>query len=155
MYCESKFTHVYFGDIEHIKPKDPDKFPELEFVWTNLGIVCAVCNNEKRSKYFAAAPFVDPYGEEPSQHVFAYGELLFHRNGSERGEITIKEIGLNRPALVERRHERLEGMRKALDACHRTQSEVLREAAREALLVECRESREYSLFVTALLQAHA
>lgn len=154
MYCESKVTHVYFGDVEHIKPKDPDKFPELEFEWTNLGIVCAKCNNEKRNKYFHEAPLIDPYSEAPSDHLFAFGELLLHRNGSERGEVTIREVALNRTSLIQRRRDRLEAIRKALDACHRTQTSVLREAALAALKAECHESKEFSLFVSSLLGAH-
>jgi len=154
MYCESKVTHVYFGDVEHIKPKGPGLFPNLEFEWTNLGIVCAKCNNEKRNKWFADAPFIDPYSEDPSEHLYAYGELLWHRNGSERGEITHREIDLNRGALIERRRERLASLRKALDACHRIRSQPLREAALAELHAEYHPSKEYSIFAAALLQAH-
>ena len=49
IYCEAKVTDVYYGDVEHIKPKL--KFPELEFDWDNLGFVCAKCNGEKHDKY--------------------------------------------------------------------------------------------------------
>ena len=42
MYCESKITHIDYGDIEHIKPKS--KYPTLKFTWSNLGFACTVCN---------------------------------------------------------------------------------------------------------------
>jgi 5-methylcytosine-specific restriction endonuclease McrA len=50
MYCESKVSHTYYGDIEHIRPKS--RFPDLEFSWDNLGYVCARCNGYKSDKYF-------------------------------------------------------------------------------------------------------
>ncbi len=42
VYCESKMTHVAYGDIEHYRPKS--KFPELTFAWSNLLLACGVCN---------------------------------------------------------------------------------------------------------------
>ena len=107
MYCESKVSHIDFAHVEHIKPKAWDKFPELEFIWDNLGYACAKCNNEKSDKYFDDAPFINPYAEEPSEFVFFFGPLMFHRNGGERGEISVKEINLNRPELIERRMKKM------------------------------------------------
>src|SRR5690554_3133173 len=45
-YCESKVTHVYPGDIEHIIPKSV--YPRLSFNWDNLTFGCYWCNNKKR-----------------------------------------------------------------------------------------------------------
>jgi 5-methylcytosine-specific restriction endonuclease McrA len=42
IYCESKITHVYFGDIEHLKPKS--KFPIERLNPENLALACAMCN---------------------------------------------------------------------------------------------------------------
>jgi len=154
MYCESKVTHVDFGDVEHIKPKAPGKFPELAYEWTNLGFVCGRCNNAKKDKYFQDAPFVDPYAENPDEHLFAVGAILAQRNGSVRGEITIREIGLNRPDLLEKRSERIREMLIALNAAHRTTVDVLRTAALTELEREAEADREHSLVVKALLAAH-
>jgi uncharacterized protein (TIGR02646 family) len=112
MYCESKIPHVDFAHVEHIKPKAADKFPELEFTWENLGYACAKCNNAKSSKYFNDTPFIDPYVEEPSEFVIFSGPFMFHRNGGERGEISITEIELNRPELIERRMEKIKALQK-------------------------------------------
>jgi len=87
MYCESKVTHVYYGDVEHIQPKAI--FPHLEFVWENLGFVCAKCNGIKQDKYDTKIPFINPYTEEPSAHLLALGTLIRQKRGSEKGEITI------------------------------------------------------------------
>ena len=155
MYCESKVTHIDFGDVEHIKPKSPEKFPELEFEWTNLGFVCGRCNNSKAKKYFDEAPFLDPYSEEPEDHIFATGAYLTQRNGSVRGEITIKEINLNRPDLLEKRLERINEIRIALNAAHRTGIDVLRASALAELEKEAESDNEYSLIVKTLLRLNA
>lgn len=100
MYCESKVSHSYFGDVEHIRPKGT--FPELEFSWENLGFVCAKCNNAKLNQWHDATPYINPYEEDPSGHLTALGAYVYQRAGSERGEITWRDIDLNRPQLLER-----------------------------------------------------
>jgi uncharacterized protein (TIGR02646 family) len=45
LYCESKVTHIYFGDIEHIKPKA--RFPHERLDRENLALACALCNHAK------------------------------------------------------------------------------------------------------------
>ena len=152
MYCESKITHVYFGDIEHIKPKI--KYPNLKFEWSNLGFVCAKCNNAKSDQYNETTPYINPYEEDPNNFVFAFGALLKNKQGSERGELTIADITLNRPDLIEKRQTNLELINKAVDACMRTKNETLKNTALEAIKKECEEDKEYSLFVKILLQLH-
>ncbi|OWJ56090.1 HNH endonuclease signature motif containing protein [Paraburkholderia caledonica] len=153
MYCESKVTHIDYGDVEHIKPKAAGLFPHLAFAWDNLGFACAVCNTTKSNKFFNDAPFVNPYNEEPAEHLYAFGAFLFTKNGSERGEITIKEIGLNRPGLVEQRTEKMHAIATAVNACHRINSAHLRQAAFDALMDEAGPDKEFSAVVAAQLRA--
>jgi hypothetical protein len=148
MYCESKISHSSFPNIEHIKPKA--KFPELMYEWENLGYVCERCNNAKLDKFYEDTPFIDPYSEDPSLHLGAFGSLLFTKNGSERGEITIHEIHLNRLELLERRKNRIDAIQKATNACFRTKSEKLKNLGLEELLREAEPDKEYSVFVKAL-----
>ncbi len=152
MYCESHVSHIDFGDVEHIRPKD--RFPALEFSWDNLGYACSKCNNEKRNKFFDQTPFIDPYSENPREHIYAFGAMLRPKKGSERGEITIKEIGLNRADLLEKRDERIKTLEQAINACHRTQNQHLREAAMAALKAEIAEDQEYSMVARALYEGH-
>ena len=155
MYCESDIAHIDFGDVEHIKPKSVDQFPQLEYEWTNLGLACGKCNNNKSDKYFVTAPFIDPYAENPEDHLIALGAMIAQRNGSVRGEITIKEIGLNRPDLLEKRSERMQTILVALNAAHRTPVDMLKNAALSELEKEALPDKEYSLIVKALLKANA
>ena len=113
MYCESKVSHTYFGDIEHIQPKA--WFPSLEFNWENLGFVCAKCNNAKLDRWHNEAPYINPYDEDPNAHLAAFGTFILHRAGSERGEVTWRDIALNRPELLERRQERIDAIHALLE----------------------------------------
>jgi hypothetical protein len=151
MYCESNVSHVDYGDVEHIKPKGAGRYPELEFEWGNLGYACRKCNVAKGDKYHESTPYLDPYSELPEGHVFAAGAWLFARNGSERGDLTIADVQLNRPSLLEKRQARIQEMVKELTACFRTTNAVLREKALKALALEAVADKEYSLAVEALL----
>jgi hypothetical protein len=151
MYCESKISHVYYGDVEHIRPKST--YPHLEFVWENLGFVCAKCNGEKADKYDETNPFINPFDENPIEFLVAFGTFLFHRAGNERGEVTIKEIGLNRPHLLERRHERMKSLQNLNDKIEKTTSPRLKEILTEELLKELRDETEYSLVGRAFISA--
>jgi HNH endonuclease len=149
MYCESKVSATYFGDVEHIKPQD--LFPELKFEWNNLGFVCAKCNNAKRAKWSNDTPFIDPYEEDPGDHLAAFGFFVSHRRGSERGEYTHSNLDLNRIELIERRMERAKQLRNLLDKAMRTASAALRAAALAELDTELAPHTEYSLVCRAAI----
>jgi len=86
MYCESKITHIEYGDVEHIKPKSI--FPELKFDWDNLGYACTKCNRDhKKEKH--DDDFINPFVDDPEIFLQAIGGIIFSRNGRQRGEITI------------------------------------------------------------------
>jgi uncharacterized protein (TIGR02646 family) len=153
MYCESKIMHVNFGDVEHIKPKSPEHFPELEFEWTNLGFICDRCNNAKGKKYFSGAQFINPYDEDPKNEILAYGSLILSRKGSERGEITINEIDLNRGDLVERRNMRILSIQRALVAALRATDADVRLSAIEQLKQEALPDKEFSLAISTFLES--
>lgn len=153
MYCESKITHIDFGDIEHIKPKS--KFPALEFDWDNLGYACTKCNRQyKNDNYSVLTPFLNPYDDCPSDHLIASGSLLFSKNGDERGELTIIGLGLNRPELLEKRLEKINEIDKAIKACFRTSNTLLRDNALNELKKEANDDKEYSFIVKSLYKLH-
>lgn len=154
MYCESQVSHVYFGDVEHIRPKAQGKHPELMFEWSNLGYCCARCNNSKSDEFDDACPLIDPYSENPGEHLLAFGPLLRPKRGSERGALTIITVDLNRPELVERRDIRLGELQNAIDACYRTTSNAVRQVLLAALEEEGSESKEFSMCAAALITAN-
>ncbi|MGB0562292.1 MAG: HNH endonuclease [Spirulinaceae cyanobacterium] len=151
MYCESKVAAVDHAEIEHIKPKS--KYPELTYVWKNLGYVCSRFNNAKGNQYDQNTSLIDPYSEDPEIHLSTWGKFFIQRQGSERGELTIATIQLNRPELLEKRLTRIEAIRRAVDACYRTKNLSLRKVALESLHREAEPDQEYSLFVRAFLES--
>lgn len=154
MYCESKISHIDFAHVEHIKPKAEGKFPELKYEWSNLGYACPKCNNSKSNMYHEDTPYLDPYSEDPSKNIFACGAFVYQKNGSERGEITIRDIGLNRPELIEKRMERIKEIEKTLNAAHRTVNQALKEAAIYELEQEALPDKEYSMCVKSFLHSN-
>ena len=154
MYCESQVAHISFGDVEHYRPKAVGRYPHLEFVWTNLGYCCTRCNNAKRDQFDEDCPLIDPYSEEPNQHLLAFGAIVRHKAGSERGAITIQTVDLNRAELIERREVRIAELQKAIDACFRTRSAAVREQLLAELQREADLDKEFSMFASALLNAN-
>jgi len=60
-YCESRFLHVYSGDVEHFRPKGeieeaaPNKKPGYYWLaaeWTNLLLSCRNCNQKLKHQIF-------------------------------------------------------------------------------------------------------
>jgi uncharacterized protein (TIGR02646 family) len=152
MYCESKISATYYGDVEHIRPKS--HFPELEFTWDNLGYVCAKCNGKKGDQFDVTTPFINPYEEDPKDHIAAIGAIMRPKRGSERGEMTILCIELNRDSLVERRKERIDQLEKSIAVCFRTSNEALKQNALAALRLDAASDKEYSLCATSILRLH-
>ena len=58
-YCESKITHIYWGDVEHIKPKG--QFPRNRLDVENLCLACAKCNNLKLDYWSDTLPLINPF----------------------------------------------------------------------------------------------
>lgn len=150
MYCESKISHVYHGDVEHIRPKSV--FPESEFEWSNLGYVCAKCNGAKGAKYNEACPYVNPFEENPEDFFITRDCMLDARRGNERASLTISDIELNRPALFERRKEKLDNIQRFISLAFSRDVESLKDAAIREVASEAAVNKEYSLFVKNLIR---
>jgi uncharacterized protein (TIGR02646 family) len=67
-FCESKFTHVGYGDVEHFRPKAgyqqraEDRLGRpgyywLAYEWSNLYFSCQICNQRHKKNLF---PLEDP-----------------------------------------------------------------------------------------------
>lgn len=149
IYCESKIDDVYFGDVEHIKPKSVH--PELTYDWDNLGYICAKCNSAKLDKYDATCEVVNPYGDDPADYIFAANATLFCVQGSERGEKTILDVDLNRNELLENRRLKIIDVDTAVKSCFRTKNTALRDAALEELKKQALPDKEYSACIASFL----
>lgn len=157
-FCESKISHISFGDVEHFRPKagaaqnpgDTITLPGyfwLAYEWTNLLLCCQVCNQRAKKNYFPLTNprkrarshlddlseekplFINPADDDPERHIAFRGEYLFALRGNQRGATTIQFLDLNREALVEKRRDRLEFL-KCLTVCMRVIESVLRHRRR-------------------------
>lgn len=150
IYCESKVAAVYFGDVEHIKPKS--KFPDLKFDWDNLGYVCAKCNNVKSDKWDNELPFINPYTENPDEFLCSTGHFIYHLVGNKRGEITEKEIDLNRVELIEMRKERIDAIRTLADKHNNETNQTLKKTLLNELQKELADDKPYSMCAKSIFR---
>lgn len=148
MYCESKVTHIDYGDIEHIKPKT--KYPDLTFDWDNLGFACKKCNNNKHDHYDEQNPFVNPFQENPSEFFYSIGAIIRSKEGNTRAEITENTIKLNRPELIERRHEHLQQINLLIKIYNKTDKQEIKEEILEEIKKMCNPNKQYSMCSTAI-----
>lgn len=99
-YCEARVGVVEYGHIEHRKPKR--RFPKSTYDWKNMHLSCTFCNIHKGNKYNIRNPILDAVEDSISDHL----TYDYERDGvrrwplTERGEITIDHVDLNREELV-------------------------------------------------------
>ncbi len=134
-FCEAKFTHVSYGDVEHYRPKkgwiqDDETLNRpgyywLAYDWDNLLLSCQICNQRYKKNFFPLLDnskralshkhsiaeespyFVKPDIEDPENFIEFKEEIPFPIDEDRRGQLTIEKLGLSRETLNERRRERL------------------------------------------------
>jgi 5-methylcytosine-specific restriction endonuclease McrA len=151
-YCESKVGHVYPGDVEHLLPKQHR--PELRLEFENLTLACFECNNRKRSYYDPANPLIDPYRDDPDDHLIGVGPFVWHRPNDRKGELTERLLELNRKELIERRRERLDAIRRLVEKYEREPPGLLKQLIGRELLTEASACAEFSFVVREYLRIH-
>lgn len=136
-FCESKFLHVGYGDVEHFRPKSgfqqrtKDRLVRpgyywLAYEWSNLFFSCQLCNQSfKRTLFPLLNPrrrarshhddlqserplLLDPSMVDPETVLSFREETVYAINGNRLGRTTIDVFGLNRQELREARRERFE-----------------------------------------------
>jgi hypothetical protein len=135
-FCESRVSHVAYGDVEHYRPKAGFRqnandslgrpgYYWLAYEWSNLLFCCQICNQRFKRNLF---PLVDPTRRALTHHDDLSSEqpLLLHRgiddpavfldfreeylfpiDENPRGTNTIKAMGLNREPLAKMRRDHL------------------------------------------------
>lgn len=153
-YCESKITHVCPGDVEHILPKTKNARPDLYVEWTNLTLACEECNRpRKRAYYNPADPLINPYVDNPENHLMAVGPLIYHKPGDRKGEVTEQILELNRSSLFERRVDRIKNLRNLADKWAGETNVTLKAIFENELRAEAATDKEYSFIVKGYLKS--
>lgn len=132
-YCESKITTTNQGDFDHFRPKSSarglkdefslDHYWTLAFDWRNMYLCCEMCGRYKVNWFPVEGSraslsqtylrisrteknlLIDPCNDKPKEH------LAYDVNGkaislTQKGEVTIGILKLNRKELVEARKEK-------------------------------------------------
>lgn len=151
-YCESKISHVYYGDVEHIKPKSLFRIEQLDI--RNLTFVCARCNGSKGDFWNEVTPLLNPFQDDPAAELLAIGFMVGRRPGrSVRGRLTIQQLDLNRAALLERRREHIESLQALADQFMGEPEGPVKALLRAELESHGAASGEYAMIVRAYLTA--
>lgn len=132
--CESRITHISYGDVEHFRPKGgwcqtkEDKINTpgyywLAYNWENLFLSCQLCNQRFKKNLFPLEDkaersvshegdlskekslFVNPGTENPEDFISFRGITPFAVEGNQKGELTIENAGLRRGEINENRLE--------------------------------------------------
>jgi len=127
-FCESKITHISYGDVEHFRPKggfrQTPKSPLgkpgyywLAYEWSNLFLSCQLCNQRFKKNLFPLKKpsdrakshhddiksekpmFISP-ADNPEQYIAFRQEIAYAIDDNPRGKATIEALGLNRDKLV-------------------------------------------------------
>ncbi len=177
-FCESKFTHVAYGDVEHFRPKGaigetkPFEKPGyfwLAYEWSNLYASCQICNQRHKRNAFPirgsrathAAPgylqeravLLNPGHSNPEQHIEFVGPVPHGK--TERGRETIRLLGLDRETLNTERRERSETIRNYLRALKQIDDPLLAQDIVLQLCAWMRDEAEYAAMSRCLIQAHS
>lgn len=146
-YCETPATATGDSGVDFYRPRNGvaeasggylgDHYWRQAFSWTNLLLVCAVCNRNKANRFPVDGPrasadaddvevtheralLLNPCVDDPAE------QLLFSSDGrvagsTERGRVTIEILNLNRLQLVEARRLESAAFLAASDALAREQ----------------------------------
>ena len=150
-YCESKFEHITYGDVEHVSPKSLD--PDNMFKWSNLTLACDICNTNKGNKFPRGEGLVDPYIYEPSEHFRVVGPLIFGLPNDDNARLTEETLKLNRTALVERRQQKIHYLRSQVDVIAKA-ADRLKPVLLENLMLELAVDQEYSAIANEYLKPY-
>jgi uncharacterized protein (TIGR02646 family) len=111
-YCESRMEHVSPSNIEHIVPKSIR--PDLVCTWSNLTLACEICNTSKGTYYNEDSPLINPYTDDPNEHLVWLGPMVSHIT-PDKGRLTKTRLKLNRPELLYQRAQQLERLKDIID----------------------------------------
>lgn len=152
-YCESKFKHVTYGDIEHIIPKSI--VPNKAFDWSNLTLACDVCNTNKGDWYADDnhEGIVDPYLDDPKDHLLFFREVVVENPCSDKGLITVRKLKLGRIALLEKRRERLGFIDGLVRSYHGTKNIEAKAIIRADIYNHISSDKEYAAIASEYVQS--
>lgn len=147
-YCESKISHIHPGETDHILPVS--RRHDLCVDWDNLTLVCSECNRRKSDYYNEEEPLVNPYVDEPSDHLIFCGPMVLHRDAM--GFRTTRKIELSRTQLIERKQERIEQLNMLVQQWRETPDGPTRQFLKEEIMKYAADDAEFAGTIRAFIR---
>jgi len=139
VYCERK---VASAETDHILPVESR--PDLIVSWENLALSCKDCNMHKGAYHGPNEPLLNPFTDDPQEHLAFYGPMIISRLGDQLAYRTIEQIKLHRTELFERRKERIQSIQALLEQWQATQAGQTKEIIKRKIIQESEADREFS-----------
>lgn len=94
VYSEIKLVEEgKYMEIDHFFCKK--EYPDRVVEWGNLMASSKACNGKKSDWDVGKEPIINPFVDEPREHLYIHNFKYFPRNGSNLGRCTIKCTGIN------------------------------------------------------------
>lgn len=151
-YCECKLQiEDSYMQVEHFK--DKASYPDNVVDWENLLPSCGRCNRKKWTLDVEEFPIVNPYVDEPKEHLCYESFRLYGKD--EKGKTTITQLFLNDDDRV---------VLPRFLACNEVNRQLSKLALNLAniddtkdsvskLLLSCQADKAYSAFLTSTLHS--
>ncbi len=158
-YCEARLgIESHYLEVDHFEHKD--KYKDKVANWSNLVPSCRRCNGTKREHDVRAEPIVNPYQDEPRDHL-AIRNYRF-RAKTKLGETSIEVLDLNNSdRAVKARFEIGEQVHESLITClerlesfkesRTTRRRNLLLSVVRSLLLECQPTASYAATTATVL----
>jgi hypothetical protein len=147
IYCESD---IGFGQIDHIHPVS--KCSDEILSWANLALVCTECNTYKKDYFAPAEPLINPFTDEPTEHLLFLGPLVFAIPGDAMGFRTQEQLQLNRADLMQKRTKRLERISPLIEQWKSHPPGTTKDLLKRAIFDEAADEMDYAAAVRACIR---
>lgn len=180
-FCESKVTHISYGDVEHFRPKagvrqktgdglERPGYYWLAYEWSNLFLSCQLCNQRYKENLFPlkkpserARSHDDNVGTEkpmfinPTEDVGKYisfrEEVIFAVDDDPRGKATIKALGLDRVELNDMRRDCYDTLEVVYEVANLTHPVPASAKAKKLIAKSVQSSSQYSSMILCAVNA--
>ena len=180
-FCESKVTHISYGDVEHFRPKagvrqisgaqlEKPGYYWLAYEWSNLFFSCQLCNQRYKENLFPLVKpgdrarshnddidiekpiFVNPT-EDAEKFVSFRAEVIFAIDDNPRGKATIKALGLDRDKLNDIRKEYYDMLKVVYEVANLKPSIPASKRAKDLIERSVQSSSQYASMIRCAVKA--